>query len=478
MLQNTSKFKVEHIIVDNILNDKSYSEALNEGIRASHYPFVLILDDDDVLHADTINALGEAMIKNPKDKVYRVSCNQLLIDVTGAPIGTFNYPCLGMFNKELLMTVDNFPDYSWNVFKQPNSLPMIDVLEEKIGDKLSKVLVQDNMYYAKRIHRGMVSFLRYQETYEQVLYNANMGRNTIIDKGDGATILKMYELIPPKIKNTIPKKRRVMVGIVTHNNQRTIRACLSSVAYSTHKELDVMVVDNKSDDETIKQVEKFENDFGSTVYKTPNDKNEGFAYGCNQILQAANDSGSDAVVFLNPDAYLPPNGIEYMLACSARHDAGIVGVEELVPNGDVAHNLVAYNKQTKDFDKVQNVAINWDGFKMTPTELPVPGVTFSCVMILNPLFKVLKLDTKFGLGYFEDVDYCVRARKKGFSIWTTPYVKVIHHKHTSWDPKPRDALNELYKKNYYYLIKKHGDPPIEDMMEMVPKWKSMQTTRI
>ena len=167
-----------------------------------------------------------------------------------------------------------------------------------------------------------------------------------------------------------------------------------------------------------------------------------------------------------------------MLACAMRHDAGIVGVEELVPNGDVAHNLVAYNKETKDFDKVQNVAINWDGFKMTPTELPVPGVTFSCVMIMKPVFVVVKFDVSFGAGYFEDVDFCIRARKKGFKIYSTPYVKVIHHKHTSWNLKPRKELDELYKKNYCYLIKKHGDPPIEELMELVSKWKNMQTTQI
>lgn len=477
MLVNTSKFKVEHIIVDNILNDKSYSEAINEGIRASHYPFFIVLDDDDVLHADIVDVLGEEIIKNPQASIYRVSCDQLLMDVTGAPIGTFDFPCLGMFNKELLMTVDNFPDYPWAVFRNPVTPPIIDLLEQMAHGKLNSVHIHATLY-AKRVHRGMASFLRYQETYEHILYNANLGRNEVTVNADGTTLLKMYEIVQPKVKSNAARNHRVMVGIVTHNSERTIRACLSSVAYSTHKDLDVMVVDNQSIDSTIKRVETFEDDFDATVYKTKNTDNEGFAYGCNQVLQNAADGTYDAVVLLNPDAYLPPNGIEYMLACAMRNDAGIVGVEELVPNGDVTHNLVAYNKETKDFDKVQNVAINWDGFKMTPTELPVPGVTFSCVMILNPLFKVLKLDTKFGLGYFEDVDYCIRARKKGFKIYTTPYVKVIHHKHVSWSPKPRNELDELFKKNYNYLIKKHGDPPIEELMEMVSKWKSMQITQI
>jgi GT2 family glycosyltransferase len=482
MGQRTVNFTFEHIIIDNILKEKQYSQALNEGVKVSKNHFILVLDDDDELHPDTIEILGNAMMGGKKNNslLYRVSSFQQLIDILGNPIGKLNSDWIGLIDKELLMTLGGFPAYGWDFCLHPNAPTMLEVMNNQNSiDKKYGSLISNQPLYAKRIHGGMMSFLHRQELYEEILYNANLGRISVETTPEGDVQLREYEVTPRETSPPIDLSKKVLVGIVTHNNERTIGECLSSVALSTFKNIDVMVVDNNSEDKTIDNIYTAHNGYWEgELFRTNNKENEGFAYGCNQILQRAKDRGSEygVVLLLNPDAYLPPNGIEYMLACAERHNSdrcGIVGAEELTPNGDVAHNLAAYIGKESEFDKVRNIAINWNKFGLIPKELEVPAVTFACAMIMKPVFDIAKFDTSFGLGYFEDIDFCLLTTKKGFTIWSTPYVKFVHHKHISWSSHGREELNKLFKKNYCYLIKKHGDPPLEDIEELIEKWKEM-----
>jgi GT2 family glycosyltransferase len=469
MAQQTTHFKSEHVIIDNLLHNKTYTEALNEGVEVSNFPYVLVLDDDDMLHQEAIEKLGTAMIeagKKSKKPVYRVSCNQLLINITGEPIGQLVDPCFGLLDKELLLTLDLFPYYGWGIFTHPNTRSPDYILNRAASKLEYGHIVLHEPLYAKRVHRGMASFLQRQELYEEVLYNAEMGQH-MTETPEGDTELKSYaEGLKEHSHSDIKKK--VLVGIVTHNNEKTLRRCLSELAYSTYKNFGVLVVDNCSEDATKAEIKNFEQDFKVDIGVIVNETNDGFPYGCNQIIQYALDikDGYDAILMLNPDVYLPMHGIEYMLACMERNMADIVGAEELAPTGDVTHNLVAYNENEKEFDKVRNVSINWSKFGV-PREVPVPGVTFSCALIDKKVYERMKLDNVFGMGYFEDVDYCIRAKKIGARIFTTPYVKFIHHRHTSWNQKPREMLNNLYKKNYNYLIKKYGKQPIMSVNEWI-----------
>jgi GT2 family glycosyltransferase len=481
MGQRTVNFTFEHIIVDNILKEKQYSQALNEGVKVSKNHFILVLDDDDELHPDAIEILGGAMMEGKKENplLYRASSFQQLIDIMGNPIGKLNSDWIGLIDKELLMTLGGFPGYGWDFCPHTNAPTMLEVMNNQNSlDKKYGSLISNQPLYAKRIHRGMMSFLHRQELYEEILYNANLGRISVEIDPEGDVQLREYEQEPRVHPPPIDLSKKVLVGIVTHNNERTIGKCLSSLVNSTFKNIDVMVVDNVSKDKTIDNIYYSRGYVEGELFRTNNKDNEGFAYGCNQILQHAKDKWSEyvAVLLLNPDAYLPPNGIEYMLSCAERHDSdkcGIIGAEELTPNGDVAHNLAAYIGKETEFDKVRNIAINWNAFDLIPKELEVPAVTFACAMIMKPVYDIIKLDTKFGLGYFEDMDYCIRTRKEGFTIWTTPYMKFVHHKHTSWSSHPNNELKSLFKKNYSYLIKKHGDPPMEDMEELIRKWKEI-----
>ena len=78
---------------------------------------------------------------------------------------------------------------------------------------------------------------------------------------------------------------------------------------------------------------------------------------------------------------------------------------------------------------------------------------FFCVMIRKQVFqKIGLLDENFGLGFFEDDDFCVRASSQGFKLACLEGVFIYHRAALAfgkWD------ASELFRKNRrYYRGKK------------------------
>ncbi len=129
---------------------------------------------------------------------------------------------------------------------------------------------------------------------------------------------------------------RVSVGIVTHNNQKTIIRTLSSIHEHSPKrhDLEVYVIDNLSDDGTrdlLREHIRKENNF-NTIY---NKRNIGFAKAHNQILKLVL---SDYHVICNPDIFLTNDIFTPLVDFIDRFpDIGIVSPKFYYPDGTLQH---------------------------------------------------------------------------------------------------------------------------------------------
>jgi len=91
----------------------------------------------------------------------------------------------------------------------------------------------------------------------------------------------------------------------------------------------------------------------------------------------------------------------------------------------------------------------------TDARSPVPWVTGGCLLVRRDCFRLLGgLDEGYFL-YYEDVDFCRRARARGWSVWYEPGVAVTHHwpLHTRAVPAPlrlvtRHALLTYARKHW------------------------------
>ncbi len=102
----------------------------------------------------------------------------------------------------------------------------------------------------------------------------------------------------------------VCVSIVTFNSSRYIRRCLEAVLNQRDVSLDVVVVDNASEDSTRRILRKFRD----RIRVIRNPVNAGFAEAQNQGIRS---STSEWVLTLNPDVLLEPDFIRSLVDAGA-----------------------------------------------------------------------------------------------------------------------------------------------------------------
>jgi GT2 family glycosyltransferase len=108
----------------------------------------------------------------------------------------------------------------------------------------------------------------------------------------------------------------VSVTIVTWNSAQFLDECFAALSAQDYRDLEVILVDNDSKDDTRKKLREVEGKW-RVIY---NEHNEGFAEGQNQAIRA---SRGDYVLCLNPDVVLSPDFITQLVAAAETHrDAG------------------------------------------------------------------------------------------------------------------------------------------------------------
>jgi hypothetical protein len=462
-------FAIEHIVIDNVEKKMSLGESYNGGMTISHarIPFIMILDDDDELHPKAVDELIKALVKGKEadPNTYRATSYQVLINEYNEPIGTTTLPHIGMFDKEMVKAVGGFQRIEWEEFKSPLvATPRTLLLQWGVMAKLKSVTVKSQLY-AKRIHRDQVFFHKYQPMYEEVLYNYE---NDGYKDESGLLNYPYDDLLPdlPAFIYTAPR-RNVAVGIVTYNNEDVIKHCIDNIAkYSDPKSTAIYIFDNDSKDNTKDIIEGMVKTYPYKLNVKFSKLNAGFAGGCNEIIDVVKDcSDIDHLILLNPDAYVSQNWIDYMINCAERNkhlSCGIVGVEELDINGNDTHNLIAIAKNENKEDVFMNIGLSWNKMGIVPREIEVPAVTFSCALFTRPVFEKIKFDEQFKIGGYEDIDYCLQTRKEGFTIFSTPYARIMHYRNMSWS-----KIGETAKSNYAYLLEKWNKETLERMSSVL-----------
>lgn len=234
--------------------------------------------------------------------------------------------------------------------------------------------------------------------------------------------------------HTIPD---VSVIIVNYNAGNKLLACLKSV-FSAELEIEVIVVDNNSHDESLQLLgEAFSSD--SRLKIIHNQKNMGFAFGCNQGSSIAS---GNYFLYLNPDTRVEPETIPRLLNCFEKHhDAGMVG--GLILNDDGSEQRGCRRAIPTPWTSLVNTfglhRLAWihaslfkdfrrDNEQLPDSDITVEAISGACMCVPREVFlDVGPMDE----GYFlhcEDLDWCMQFRNKGYDILFTPFARLHHSK--------------------------------------------------
>lgn len=257
-------------------------------------------------------------------------------------------------------------------------------------------------------------------------------------------------------------KLDLSIIIVNYNVKNLLKKSLESI-FNFQKELrfEVIVVDNDSEDQSAQMVRKH----FPGVKLTENQRNLGFSAACNQGIRM---SCGRYILFLNPDTEFTPGGISEMIKFMDSHpQVGICGPQMVDPQRKVhfsARSFPSYLTAISSGQSILNRVFPDNPLSRKyllkdqnrSQKMKVDWVSGSCLLAKRDVFeKIGLLDERFFM-YVEDVDFCYRAKKAGFSVYYFPNSVVVHHIGKSTQKRKLRMLLEHHRSMYYFYRKHHN----------------------
>jgi GT2 family glycosyltransferase len=292
--------------------------------------------------------------------------------------------------------------------------------------------------------------------------------------------------------------QKVAIIILNWNNWKDTIECLESVYQIEYPCFDIIVVDNASQDDSIEKIEEYckgglipnSNFFEYSHKNKPviiskytknesetrtlvdtqgdnlasnrkltiisNDKNYGFAEGCNAGIRFAVRNSPSYVMLLNSDTVADP---QFLLE--------LVKLAEMDPtNGFIGPKVYFYDYGGRD-DVINSVGgrliirkgatrqigigqIDQGQFDK-PMELDY--VEGSCLLTRAEVIKDVGLLDPAYFTYWEETDWCIRGRKAGYKAVYAPKSRIWH----KFAASNVGLKNEYYRtRNAFWFLKKHA----------------------
>jgi GT2 family glycosyltransferase len=231
----------------------------------------------------------------------------------------------------------------------------------------------------------------------------------------------------------------VAVVIVTYRTAELTIACLRSVQEERQasKEITVraVVVDNASGDAAVIRSALEAEGWQSWVTLIEAPVNGGFAYGNNLGAQHAYaEKSPDYVYVLNPDTEVRPGAIGSLVRfLEASPQVGIAGGSfehvdgRLWPIAFRFPTIVSELSHGLQIGIVSRLLQRWTVARpMIQLTQPIDWICGAAMMIRPAVFdRIGGFDENYFL-YFEETDFCNRARQAGYATWYVPESRVMH----------------------------------------------------
>ena len=222
--------------------------------------------------------------------------------------------------------------------------------------------------------------------------------------------------------NSLPA---VSLVILTYRSAEYIGQCLESLCcLEGLNEFEIIVADNASSDGSAQIARECAERLGVNVRVMELPRNLGCAGGNNAGWRA---STGKVVVFLNPDTEVTPTFVrELVKPISDDPKVGVTGAKIyypgttclqhaggfIHPNGMTGHYGAGENDDQGNYDTVRKCDY----------------VTGAGVAVRRSLLEQLGgFDEEYFPAYFEEVDFCTRARRAGVSVLYIPTAVLYHH---------------------------------------------------
>lgn len=255
--------------------------------------------------------------------------------------------------------------------------------------------------------------------------------------------------------------------VVNWNVRNLLRACLDSVLAdraSLPIESEIWVVDNDSHDGSPDMIRA---DYAQ-VRLIANSDNLGFAAGNNVGLrQMAAENPPRYVLLLNPDAELRPSVLRTLTMFMDQNPrAGVAGARLFYADGSFQHGAFGFPGLFQIMadlyplpPRLYETRLNgryprrwYERGKPFAVDHPLGA---AMMVRWDSIQRVGLLDEEFHM-YCEEIDWCMRFKKAGYSIFCVPQAKVTHHEGQSTRQIQVDSFINLWRSRRRLYDKHYG----------------------
>lgn len=259
----------------------------------------------------------------------------------------------------------------------------------------------------------------------------------------------------------------LVVSIILNSNKcyDTLR-CLDALTNNTYVNHTILVLDNASSDGSVPAIRaRF-----PQVRVVELCENRGYTGNNNVGIRSALEMGADWVFVLNEDTFLAPDGLARMVEVGGSDpQIGIVG--PMVYHDDEPDVIQsAGGRLGSRFDSI-HIAKNEEDHGQFPEPHPVEWISGCAILVRRAVIEQIGLLDERFFYYWEETDWCLRARKQGWKVYHAPQAK-LWHKGVQRNYHPSAAVTYYWTRNRFLLMEKE-DAPV--FMRLSVWWQTLST---
>ncbi len=256
--------------------------------------------------------------------------------------------------------------------------------------------------------------------------------------------------------------QKLSIIIVSWNDWPKLRKCLESVHKNDIFDCEVLVIDNSSNDDTVKGIKRY----FPNVRIHKNDMNLGHARGANIGFSLARGR---FILLLDSDAEIVDGAIERLVRFMLdRPDVSMASPRVLNTDGTIqetARNLPnalsgVFGRQTlltrifpsNPFSRRYLAREHLDATE----PFQVEQVGANCMIFPRSMIDEVGAWDERYFGYWVDTDWCMALKRKGKKVFCLPEARVIHHEsHARGKKKSAKRIWDFHLGAYRYFTKWH-----------------------
>ena len=468
--------KDERIKVKDVPENEGIAQNTNAALAIATGDYIGLLDHDDLLTPDALYEVVKAINENDRPQVLYSDEDKVTMDLSEH----FQPHMKPDYNKDLLRS-NNYITHFFVADRmlveevggedgQYNGAQDYDLIL-KCTERAKGIAHIPRILYHWRVHKASTA-----DNPASKMYAFDAGKRAIEDHlkrcGEIGEVSHEKDLGFYRVKYQVQGSPLISIIIPNKDQVESLDKCLKSIEKSSYKNYEIIIVENNStEDATFAYYKKIESDKIRIVYWS-----DEFNYSAINNFGVKHARG-DYLLLLNNDVeVITTDWLEELTANCQRKDVGIVGTRLYYPDDTIQHAGIVIGIGGVAGALFVGMPRMFTGYlHKAAIQQDLSAVTAACMMVKRSVYEELGgLEEELKVA-FNDVDFCLRARDKGYLVVYEPNVELYHFESKSRGTedskeKIRRFQNEIeYMRSHWLELLKKGDPMYNPNLTLT-KW--------